>query len=76
LVADSGSITAQGSQAEPVVFTSIHDDAYGGNSDAKSTKPASGDWEGIVIRSAIHCYFHLCQFRYGGGGTKPYTLCI
>jgi parallel beta-helix repeat protein len=37
-------LNVAGTEAEPVVFTSIHDDSYGGDTDAGPTPPAPGDW--------------------------------
>ena len=40
----------QGTAAEPVVFTSIHDDDFGGP-DADATAPQPGDWLGLRFQS-------------------------
>ncbi|MDH5327840.1 MAG: right-handed parallel beta-helix repeat-containing protein [Gammaproteobacteria bacterium] len=65
-----GTLSALGTASEPVVFTSVKDDRYGGdfNNDGNSSIPNSGDWGSLsfsdtstanVIENAI--------IRYGGG---------
>ncbi len=62
----TGVLQALGTPVDSVVFTSMRDDAYGGdtNGDGTATVPAPGDWstihvhEGSVIQNAV--------VRYGG----------
>lgn len=73
-VESAGSINAgPGTTAAPCVFTSIHDDATGGDSNADGTRtlPAPGDWGSIVIRSS-GTTFNGCRFAYGGA-RRPYN---
>ena len=69
LVSSTGQITAQGTAAKPVIFTSYKDDSKGGdtNGDGNATLPTRGDWGGIVINSN-NCVFENCTFFYGGEG--------
>jgi hypothetical protein len=70
---DNGGIVADGkSAAGAIVFTSIKDDAHGGdtNNDCNATAPAPGDWAAVkVTQDSI---FNYVQFFYGGS-QKPYT---
>ena len=50
----NGQLWAQGTAARPIVFTSIHDDAYGGdtNRNGGATWPKAGDWDGLLFGSS------------------------
>jgi len=69
-----GKIIAQGTTAEPIIFTSFEDDEYGGdtNNDATSSSPYPGSWFGVTIDdlAADGSVFDNTIFRYGG---KYYT---
>ncbi|HQK12690.1 MAG TPA: carboxypeptidase regulatory-like domain-containing protein [Anaerolineae bacterium] len=60
-------LIARGSVAQPVVFTSIRDDAFGGdtNHDGDSTAPAAGDWRWIYV--AGQASLDHAILRYGAG---------
>ena len=62
-------IKAQGTESTPIVFTSLHDDKNGGDTNANGTvtAPAAGDWDRIELRPAnINSVFSFCSFLYGG----------
>src|SRR3990170_7802929 len=66
-----GALSAVGTAALPVVFTSYKDDAYGGdlNLDGYATSPANGDWSGIYFSNAAtdaSCIIEHAVIRYGG----------
>lgn len=48
-----GHLLVAGEESQPVVFTSLNDDTYGGdtNRDGDATQPAPGDWRGIQLSS-------------------------
>jgi hypothetical protein len=71
LVSSSGTISAIGTTAKPIIFTSVKDDVNGGdtNGDGNATAPARGDWGGIVLNSNTSV-FKNCKFLYGGEGSN------
>ena len=66
-VGANGTIKAGGGYQYPIVFTSLKDDANGGdtNGDGSTTTPASADWEGIRL-DASGSTFDECRFYYTG----------
>jgi len=53
-----GMLEAQGTSFEPVVFTSLKDDAHGGdtNGDGARSDPFGGDWRGIMVGGDYYTY--------------------
>lgn len=68
---DRGSLVARGTEDEPIIFTSIKDDEYGGdtNEDGDESLPASGDWLRFRFYYSSVVMDHTVV-RYGGGGDK------
>jgi hypothetical protein len=64
-----GTLTAEGEDVAPVVFTSIKDDSIGGdtNADGAATAPAPGDWASIYFYPGSHGRLTNAALRYGGG---------
>jgi|GEM_PF-4515988 len=68
LTIDSGgTLTVNGTYAQPVIFTSIRDDSHGGdtNGDGNLTAPAAGNWLGILVNGTAT--FNYAQVLYSGG---------
>ena len=64
----AGTLSVNGSVAQPVVFTSFVDDTVGGdtNADAGATSPAPGDWGGILFANGSQGSLSNLTLRYGG----------
>ncbi len=75
-VKEEGTILANGTSEKPIIFTSIRDDAHGGdtNGDALLTQPAAKNWDHIYI-DGNGSSFDYCQFYYGGG-YDDYTMYV
>ncbi|MBQ6616351.1 MAG: carboxypeptidase regulatory-like domain-containing protein [Thermoguttaceae bacterium] len=67
IVQSGGTLNAQGTVAQPIVFTSIKDDEYGGdtNEDDGFYSPAAGDWTRIACTGGTIVMDH-CKVMYGG----------
>ncbi len=70
-----GNIIANGTVADPIIFTAFTDDNYGGDLDNASATPIKGSWYGIELSNkSIGSSFVNNIFRYGGNyGQGAYT---
>jgi hypothetical protein len=70
-----GTVIAIGTDIKPIIFTSVKDDAHGGdhNGDGDVTSPAPGNW-GCVLIEGNGSKFNYCRFYYGGGGSYLSSL--
>ena len=69
-VLSGATLNAQGTRAEPVVFTSIKDDKFGGdtNRDGEKTMPEGGDWGGIWVSGKANIAYAIMM--YSGNGNE------
>ena len=60
----NGTLDAQGTRAAPIVFTSLKDDAHGGdtNGDGEKTYAQAGDWYQISVPGTAN--FNYCHVLY------------
>ncbi len=71
-----GQLLAQGTETAPIIFTSLRDDAHGGdtNGDGNATTPAPGNWTGIALTSlSSGSMLEHTWIGYGGYGDSPYS---
>jgi hypothetical protein len=71
-----GTLNSIASAVHEIVFTSIRDDSFGGdtNNDGSSSSPAEGDWYGLYFTGEMG-YEGIAKFdhniiRYGGGSSS------
>ncbi len=65
-----GALIADGAADQPIVFSSINDDAHGGDTNNDGpTLPAPGGWGGVLLEESTIDHLSVlkyCQFYYGG----------
>jgi len=67
-----GQIIAEGTPEEPIIFTSLHDDTAGGDTDndAGGNPPQPGDWKRLYALGGSRLSY--CRISYGGVDPSPY----
>lgn len=67
-VQSGGRVIANGTAPNRIVFTSVYDDSYCGdsNGDGSATTPSKGDWNDIELDGGTNSSFTYCDFLYGG----------
>ena len=68
-VQSGGTLEAIGNRAQPIVFTSIKDDAHGGDTDGEENMAQSGDWRQIYISGGT-VNLSYAQIYYCGVGSS------
>ena len=73
-----GIFNAQGTAENPIIFTSIHDDTHGGDTDGNGdlVSPTAADWYHVYIGGTNNASkMDHCHFYYGGGhNSYDYTV--
>ncbi len=64
----AGMLEVKGENSAPVIFTSFHDDAAGGdtNNNGGDTLPSGGDWQWIKFLPGSSGSLEYAEVRYGG----------
>ena len=71
-----GTLEAEAASGSEIVFTSIKDDSFGGdtNNDSNTTVPATGDWKKIKFESTSTGSVLDYVFMYYGTGVPPMDI--
>ncbi len=67
---DNAQLYAVGTPTDSIIFTSLKDDYYSGdtNGDANATRPSPGDWGRIILDENDTSIMEFCHVRYAGFG--------
>jgi hypothetical protein len=70
----SGKILANGTSNDHIIFTSLADDRYCGdsNGDGTTTTPQKGDWINIYLNGGTNHVFSYCDILYAGANDGGY----
>lgn len=77
-VNNGGKILANGTSTNRIVFTSIADDYYCGdtNGDGTATTPQKGDWLNLYLNGGTGHVFTYCDFLYAGANDGGYRSAV
>lgn len=64
----NGDLRVLGDSNAPVIFTSLHDDSVGGDTNQRLQEARAGDWPGLEIAPSAHISFVHAQIRYARTG--------
>jgi len=79
LYINGGTLDAQGTELDPIVFTSFLDDAHGGdtNGDGSATSPGPGGWRYVRFAAGGPSTMDHCEVRYAGSySTYPFSIWV
>ena len=71
-VQSGGQLIADGTVAQPIIFTSINDGSFGGDTNGGSRTPAPGDWGQITVNGSA-AFDHVEVFYGSGAGNTGIT---
>jgi hypothetical protein len=74
-----GTLTADGTAAQPIIFTADRDDAAGGdtNNNGSNDAPFNGLWEGIQFNAtSTGSVMDFTDVRFGGDGPAPANIFV
>lgn len=77
-VENNGKIIADGDANNRIIFTSIADDSYCGdtNGDGNATVPQKGDWLNLYLNGGTGNSFKYCDFLYAGANDGGYRCAV
>lgn len=72
VTANVGNLILDGTPQAPIVFTSLFDDAVGGdtNGDGTATKPAPLNWTGVIFSQSTRSIVRHVQIKFAGHGLQ------
>ncbi|MCI0539867.1 MAG: Ig-like domain-containing protein, partial [Verrucomicrobiales bacterium] len=74
LAVNGGTVKAIGTETQPIIFTSQHDDSAGGdtNANGEGTAPVAGDWEALYLQAGSNASeLAFIEVRYAGNPDFP-----